>query len=104
MRNPIHFLRLVALWEAVSFLVLLGVAMPLKYIWHIPIAVKIVGSIHGVLFVTFCIALARAKSFAKWPLSRAALVFIAALFPFGPFLIDRRMKHWEKTSSTHPQS
>jgi integral membrane protein len=95
MRKPVHFLRVVALLEAVSFLLLIGIAMPMKYVWQMPTAVRIMGSIHGVLFVTFCIALARAKFAAKWPLSRAALIFGAALLPFGPFVIDRRMKDWE---------
>lgn len=102
MRNPVHFLRIVALWEAVSFLVLLGVAMPLKYMWHMPVAVKIAGSIHGILFITFCIALARAKLFANWSIRCAAAVFVAALIPFGPLLIDRRMKEWEQTRSINP--
>src|SRR5690349_7104337 len=95
MRNPVHFLRIVAILEAISFLVLLGIAMPLKYIWHIPIAVKIVGLLHGILFITFCVALARAKFAANWSIGRAAIIFIAALLPFGPFIIDRRMKDWE---------
>jgi integral membrane protein len=103
MRNPVQFLRVVAILEAISFLILLGVAMPLKYIWHLPIAVRIAGSIHGILFVTFCIALYRAKSFAKWPASRAAQIFVAALLPFGPFVIDRRMKDWEQDAVSTPK-
>ena len=93
--NPIPFLRKVALTEAVSFLVLLGIAMPLKYIAHLPIAVKVAGWTHGVLFITFCIALWRAWILAKWPTNRAAMLFVAALLPFGPFVIDRRMRQWE---------
>src|SRR5438128_748705 len=98
MSNAVHFLRVVALFEAISFLLLTGIAMPLKYIWHMPTAVRVVGMLHGLLFITFCIALARAKSAANWPASRAALIFIAALLPFGPFVIDRRMKNWEKAA------
>lgn len=93
--NPIPILRKIALTEAVSFLVLLGIAMPLKYLAHLPMAVKIVGWIHGVLFVAFCVALFRAWIVARWPISRAAILFIAALLPFGPFVIDRRMRAWE---------
>lgn len=100
--NPIPFLRKVALAEAVSFLVLLGIAMPLKYMAGLPIAVKFAGWIHGVLFVTFCIALFRAWMGARWPVSRAAVLFIAALLPFGPFVIDRRMKAWEAEYQPEP--
>ncbi len=93
--NPISFLRQVALVEAVSFLVLLGVAMPLKYFAGFPLAVKIVGWIHGLLFVIFGLALLRVWITARWPFGRVVMVFIAALLPFGPFVVDRRMRAWE---------
>jgi integral membrane protein len=96
MNRPVHFLRIVALLEAISYMLLVAIAMPLKYIWGQDKAVSVVGMIHGILFIIFCIALVRATISAKWPLSRAALVFVASLLPFGPFLLDRRMKQWEK--------
>ena len=93
-RNPIPPLRTLAIVEAVSFLVLLLVAMPLKYLAGLPGAVKVVGWLHGLLFIAFCAALIHATVAARWPLARAALVFVAALLPFGPFLLDRRMKQY----------
>ena len=98
MNRAVHFLRIVALIEAISYMLLVGIAMPLKYIWHQPAAVRVIGMIHGILFVLFCIALLRATVSAKWPLSRAALLFVASLLPFGPFLLDRRMTEWERQS------
>jgi integral membrane protein len=95
MNRAVHFLRIVALIEAISYMLLVGIAMPLKYIWHQPQAVRVVGMIHGGLFILFCIALARATISAKWPVARTALLFVASLLPFGPFLLDRRMKQWE---------
>lgn len=95
-KSPIPFLRLIILTEAVSFLVLLLVAMPLKYLAHMPMAVKIVGWIHGVLFVIFCFALLRTMLLAKWSVFRVALIFIGALLPVVPFFIDRRMGGYEK--------
>ena len=56
---------------------------------------KIVGSIHGALFVIFCVALLRTMLVARWPLPRGAIVFIASLLPFGPFFVDRRMAEYE---------
>lgn len=94
MKNPVTFLRTVGLLEAVSFLVLLFVAMPLKYHWGMPAAVRVAGSIHGGLFVVFCLALWRVLMQTQWPLKRAALVFAASLVPFVPFIIDRRMRAW----------
>lgn len=94
-RSPIPFLRAVAKAEAVSFLLLLGVAMPLKYLAGWPLAVKVVGAIHGGLFVLFCAALLRTMLVARWPFVRAVVIFLASLLPFGPFVVDRRMAGYE---------
>lgn len=95
MKNPVATLRKTALLEGLSYLVLLGIAMPLKYIWDMPLAVQITGWIHGALFVALC-ALLLAVLLKGWPFYRAALVFIASLLPFGPFLLDRRMVQYER--------
>jgi len=99
MKHPVSFLRSVGLLEAISYLILLFVAMPLKYAWGMPVAVKIVGSVHGGLFVLFCIALWRVLMHTGWPFSRAVLVFFASLLPFVPFFIDRRMRAWAAEDS-----
>lgn len=95
-KSPVHKLRLLALTEGVSFLVLLGVAMPLKYLAGMPMAVKVSGWLHGILFIWLCFQLLKVTLEYRWPLTRAAMVFIAALVPFGPFIIDRRLKHLEE--------
>ena len=95
MTNPIPFLRKTAIVEGISFLVLLGIAMPLKYFAGQPLAVLIVGSIHGALFVIFGLALLYTMRIAKWSLGRAAAVFVASLVPFGPFVLDSRIRSWE---------
>jgi integral membrane protein len=69
--------------------------MPMKYAWGMPLAVKIVGWIHGVLFMIFCVALVQTIRIAKWPWSRAIMVFVAALLPFGPFVVDKRVLSYE---------
>lgn len=93
--KAIHRLRVIALTEGVSFLVLLFIAMPMKYFAHMDWAVQIVGWIHGILFIVFCFALLAAMMAARWHIGRAAMVFIAALLPFGPFIIDHRLKDEE---------
>ncbi len=95
MKNPVAQLRMCSLAEGVSFLVLLGIAMPLKYWAGMPLAVRIVGSLHGALFVVFCVLLLRALLAARWPLGRAALIFAASLVPFAPFWLDRHLRGWE---------
>lgn len=94
-KSRVHTLRMVALTEGVSFLLLLGVAMPMKYLAGIPEAVTVVGWAHGLLFVVLCYLLLKVTLEDRWPITRSAMVFIAALLPFGPFVIDRRIKHYE---------
>jgi integral membrane protein len=94
-KTSIAQLRQIGWIEGVSYLLLLGVAMPLKYFAGMPMAVKVVGWAHGVLFVLFCFALLKAMLDARWSLYRGAIVFIAALLPFGPYLVDRRLVEWE---------
>jgi integral membrane protein len=85
-------LRLLGMVEGASFIVLLGIAMPLKYVAGYPIAVRVVGLTHGVLFILFSIALFHVWQTRPWTTGRAALVLLAALLPFGPFVIDRRLR------------
>jgi integral membrane protein len=91
-QTPIAQLRLVAILEGISFLVLLGVAMPMKYLLGVEAAVKVVGWTHGILFMLFCGALLPAMRAARWTPLQTGMVFAAALVPFGPFLIDRRLR------------
>jgi integral membrane protein len=79
-------------YEGISYLLLLFIAMPLKYLFSKPEAVKIVGSLHGVLFVGFMIILAWA--FKKLPLTfkQAATCFLLSLIPFGTFYLNRVVK------------
>lgn len=102
MKNPVSFLRSVGLLEALSYLILLFIAMPLKYAWDMPLAVRIAGAVHGGLFVVFCVALWRVLMTTRWPFSRAVIVFIASLLPFVPFFIDRRMRLW--AAEIHPET
>ena len=85
-------LRFLAFTEGVSTLVLFGVAMPLKYLWDMPLAVRVVGLIHGALFSLLVVQLFRAVK--RVPIERkvAGLCMFAAVFPFGPFIADRWLK------------
>lgn len=84
--------------EGASYIALLGIAMPLKYLADMPLAVRIVGSIHGALFIVFLIALIQAWTDRSWKLGLAAKVFIASLLPFGPFVIDGSLKKEQEAS------
>ena len=94
--NVIGRLRLAGIVEGISFIGLLGVAMPLKYVWDRPQAVSIVGMAHGLLFLLYGLALVLAWQETRWPLKRAAIVFFAAIIPFGPFILDPSLRREEE--------
>ncbi|MEM8558501.1 MAG: DUF3817 domain-containing protein [Bacteroidota bacterium] len=98
--SSIGRLRLAGLVEGTSFLVLLFIAMPLKYLADQPEAVSVVGWIHGVLFVLFGVALLIAMQDEGWSLKKAAVIFVAAVVPFGPFVIDRQLKREQDAKET----
>ncbi|PCC70604.1 integral membrane protein [Nannocystis exedens] len=91
--------RLVSLLEGISFLVLLGIAMPLKYAAGIPEAVRYVGWAHGLLFVLFILALLSASTAARWSLAKTAGAFIASVIPFGAFVLERRLREEERAAA-----
>ena len=90
--------------EAVSFLVLLGIAMPLKYFADLPEAVRIVGWVHGILFIGFFVALMLARDAEQWNLRWTALVLLAGLLPFGPFVMDGRLRKKEESCRSESAS
>lgn len=88
----LRLLRWVGLLEGLSFLVLLFVAMPLKYLWGEPLAVRYVGIAHGVLFVLLVCLVAQVGFAHGWSWKRCAAGVAAAFVPFGPFFFDRTVK------------
>lgn len=92
LRDPIARFRLIALLEGVSFLVLLFIAMPLKYAADMPLAVRVVGMAHGVLFIAYVLLLVDLFASKKFTASRCGIAFVASLLPFGTFAFDRVLK------------
>jgi integral membrane protein len=82
----------IAIAEGISFLLLLGIAMPLKYLAGIPEAVTYTGWIHGVLFVAFLAMAFEVKSALDKDMIWYAKAFIASVLPFGTFIFDRQLK------------
>ena len=95
-KSVLRNLRIVGVVEGISFLVLLFIAMPLKYLADMPAMVKYVGWAHGVLFVGFVLLLAIAQYTFRWSFIRLSLSFISSLVPFGTFILDRKLKAEEK--------
>jgi integral membrane protein len=82
--------RTVAFLEGCSFL-LFGLTMPLKYYFDMPLPNKIVGTIHGGLFLLYIILLAIVAYQKKWSIVKMFLAFIASLIPFGTFYADKKL-------------
>ncbi|MBL4667990.1 MAG: DUF3817 domain-containing protein [Flavobacteriales bacterium] len=95
MKYSLNSLRIIAFLEGVSFLVLLGIAMPLKYYYDQQDAVKIVGMAHGLLFVLYTINLLIVHLMFKWSILQTIGAFIASFIPFGTFYADKK---WFRTS------
>jgi len=84
-------LRVIGFWEGVSFLVLLGIAMPLKYFAGEPGAVRVVGMAHGILFMLYVWAAVQTALDRDWPWRRTGLVLLASVLPAGPFVVDAKL-------------
>lgn len=96
-----RLLRFVSISEGVSYLLLLLVAMPLKYLCDMPLAVKFVGWAHGMLFIALTISALLAMALAALPFKAACVVGIASLLPAGPFFADRLLRrHVEEMAAS----
>ncbi|HYP01504.1 MAG TPA: DUF3817 domain-containing protein [Pyrinomonadaceae bacterium] len=96
LRTPIGRLRVIAFIEGISYLLLLGVAMPLKYFAGMPAAVKTAGWIHGVLFMLYLFAVAEVTVRRSLSFALAFGALVASLIPFGTFALDARLRREEQ--------
>ncbi|OAS20226.1 DUF3817 domain-containing protein [Paenibacillus oryzisoli] len=93
LHRSLQALRYVGWAEGSSFLILLGIAMPLKYAFDLPQAVFVVGVAHGFLFALYLLSIAWVTLLHRWSFRRVFAAFIAAFIPFGPFLFDRWVRY-----------
>jgi integral membrane protein len=84
--------RLISLIEGISLLVLLFIAMPLKYKWGINEAVWYAGITHGTLFLIYLVMSLVTSHQQQWPVIKWLLIFLAGVFPFGFIMVDRKLK------------
>lgn len=89
LRTPIGRLRILAFTEGISFLLILGITMPLKYILQMPEPNKIIGLLHGVLFVLYNVLVFRMAMEQRWKLRIILLAIAASIIPFGTFWADK---------------
>jgi integral membrane protein len=92
------FFRILCITEIISYLLLLLVAVPMKYIWGVPIGVKILGPIHGALFTLYCFAVIKRGSDEGWTLIAIGKGILAGILPLGPLQYTKRPER-ETTAS-----
>lgn len=88
----LQWIRLAAMLEASTLLILLGVAVPLKHIYDMPSAVSLMGPIHGLVFMAYlwlCVATATRQN---WPPRSLGYVLAAGLIPFGGLIVARKLQ------------
>lgn len=88
--------RKTAIAEGISYLLLLFIAMPLKYLFDYPLLVKYVGWAHGVLFIAYVALLLVCYATYKWAFRRVVYFFIASLLPFLPFVVEKQLGKEER--------
>ena len=90
--KQVSIFRKISLAEGISFLLLLLIAMPLKYLFDFPLAVKYLGWAHGVLFIAYIFQLLYITIEYKWKFLRLVLFFFAALLPIAPFIAEKQLR------------
>ena len=88
--------RMAGIAEGISYITLLFIAMPIKYIAGNPHAVLYVGWVHGLLFLLYILALITVKINLEWKFKKTLVAFLASLVPFGTFIMDKSLRKEEK--------
>lgn len=86
----VQIFRVLGWLEGGSFLLLLFIGMPLKYVWGNPIAVKALGMPHGLLFIVYVLLANIIAEEMEWPIKVRLYAFIASVVPFGTFIFEHK--------------
>lgn len=90
LNQRVKIFKWISILEGTSFLVLLLIAMPLKYIWNAPEMVRIVGMTHGLLFVLYILGSFWLYKPLNWSKSTLLLVWVSSVLPLGPFYVEKK--------------
>lgn len=91
MTTNLGLLRIIGLLEGISYIFLIAVAMPLKYIWDMPEFIYSTGMAHGLLFVLYIFFVLLVTYQLKWSFKKCMLALLASLIPFGTFVADKHL-------------
>jgi integral membrane protein len=89
MFSILNIFRIIALLEGLSYILLLGIATPIKYFANDPQYVKLLGMPHGLLFIAYIVLAILLKNEQAWTKRQFGHVLLASILPFGTFYIDR---------------
>lgn len=90
MKKSVKIFKVISTLEAISFLLLLGIAMPLKYIWDLPQMVQLLGMAHGVLFLLYVAGAFYMQRILGWSNLVLFIALACSLLPFGPFYVEKK--------------
>lgn len=86
----LRLFKYTALFEGISLLLLLFLAMPLKYVFGMPLMVRIIGMAHGLLFIAYIVLAILLKSEERWKTGKFILICLASIVPFGTFYVEKK--------------
>ena len=86
----INLFRITALLEGISYILLLFIAVPIKYLLDDPTYVKLLGMPHGILFIGYIILAVVGKNKFNWSYLEFFIISAASLVPFGTFYVDKK--------------
>lgn len=90
LNQQVRLFKWVSILEGVSFLLLLFIAMPLKYIWDLPQMVQVTGMFHGILFVAYILGAVYLFKPLNWDIKTLLIVCLSSVLPFGPFYVEKK--------------
>lgn len=88
--HQVKSFKWISILEGTSFLVLLLIAMPLKYIWEAPQMVEVVGMLHGILFVLYILGALWLYKAMQWNVKTLFVICISSVLPLGPFYVEKK--------------
>lgn len=90
LEHQVKSFKWISILEGISFLVLLLIAMPLKYIWQAPQMVEVVGMLHGILFVLYILGALWLYRAMGWNPKTLLVICISSVLPLGPFYVEKK--------------
>lgn len=90
LESQVKFFKWISIFEGISFLLLLFIAMPLKYLFEMPEMVKQVGMAHGILFIAYVLGGILLFRPMNWSLKQLGIILGCSVLPFGPFYVEKK--------------